>query len=323
MTIREFFPPGYDPTLDRLPPRRINCRGLLILLALIPLLACGGVVFFLSQQPTSATIDSGALATVEVTEVTAAPTLDGWIATGTALALVTPTQTSSPTPDDWQLTGTALALATATATPSPEPTQDYCWFLTPSATPSSTPVFVTPDRWAMTGTAIFRESNTATPEVTATQPPPRAWCDEALVMLLNPTATPTLGAPTMLPTFTWVPQPTQQQIEQQPQIIYVTQEVAPPTAEIIYITTEPQPPIYIQPPPIVVTQPVYIQQPPIVITATPLPATATYTATHTATASHTPTHTATATFTASHTPTHTATATFTETPPEETLEAGQ
>src|SRR5690606_1335105 len=130
--------------------------------------------------------------TEEVTpEITAY--VDAWSATGTALYFITPTDTVQPTPtlDEWEITGTALYFITQspTITPTfsatPSPTMDYCWFLTPTLTPSNTPIPVTPDSWAMTGTHVFLASTTPTVPITPTQPPPRAWCD------ITPEQTPT------------------------------------------------------------------------------------------------------------------------------------
>lgn len=331
MTVREFYPPGYDPTLDRRPPRRFNCRALLIWGGLFLLIACGLLSFILmrvaAQGATTKTPTDAPEATATAPQ-TALPTVDAWSATGTAIAIASPTFTPSQTPtlDDWSLTGTALFLVTATATSTPSqtptltPTMDYCWFLTPSPTPSPTAIVVTPDSWSATGTAVFRASTTPTLIMPSTQPPPRAWCDLTPESILNAEQTPNTDWPTPMASFTWLPSPTVQPTErppQQPMVIHETVEVFV-TTEPIYITSEP-----VQLPPIVVTSPPVQVIIPVIITATPQPtltpsptmtATATYTATFTATATHTETPTNTATHTSTHTPTFTWTPTPTETP---------
>lgn len=342
MTKRDFYPPGYDFTLDRVPPRQVGCRSLLLWIGLLVLVLslCGaGAVFGINSLRSP---KGGQTPTVESSPtVEQSPTLDRWIATGTALALVTPTNTTMPTAtmDDWQLTGTALFYVTTTATetptftPTPTATMDYCWYLTPTATPTSSPVFVTPDAWAATGTAIFRDLTTPTPEMTPTPPPPRALCDEALEMLVRGEATQELNPedwPTLGPTFTWLPPPTELPTErpvQPPMVIYQTVE-SEQTPEIIYITQIAPVEVIITSAPIIIERPVTVG--PIIITATPGPTntptsswTPTSTHTETPTPSATSTMTSTSTSTLTHTPTWTLTptptATMTETPtPTET-----
>lgn len=113
------LPPGVNPLLNREIPPATGWGRILVIGAVI-LGACGICAFipYYMNARNSATT-AQALPTV---------TLDGWSATGTALASITPTSTIAPTntPDEWEMTGTAIFYLTFTPT------------ITPSASPTNT-----------------------------------------------------------------------------------------------------------------------------------------------------------------------------------------
>lgn len=294
-----FIPPGYSVDLDRDPPRSSSGTMKIVLLLLLAL----GVVVITGWV------------IMKFFEGRNAPSTES-IVTPTTFSTFTPYQTPTPTPtntlDAWGATGTALYWATQSPTATSTLTPDYCWFLTPSPTPTITPNF-TPDAWQATGTAIWYQTNTPTPIRTPTQPPPRAWCDLASVVI---TPLPVYGA----------------EITEES-----TEEIAFPTLPASQPSTPtPIPPVQAvqQPPaapvqqtpiiPVPATQPVYQPPPPTATFTFTATFTATVTATntdtptatftHTATDTPTPTDTPTATDTATDTPTPTATDTVTETP---------
>lgn len=325
MTTTHLLPPGYDPSIDRVPPRRVGCRSLVIMILLIfgVIGLCGGIAVFGIGAVSASREETPTVEETEETTQEPTPIVDHWGATGTALALITPTDTIQPSPtlDDWQLTGTSFFFVTQspTITPTfsetPSPTMDYCWHLTPTATPSNTPIPVTPDQWAMTGTAVFLASATPTVPMTPTRQPPRAWCD------ITPEQTPTSVIPfEVFPTFTWHPQPTAvpQVTLSQGEWLGFQESFAPTpevhiTSEIIYITQPPEQ-IQIQ---IIITATPAIPTPNFELTGAWLAMTAfaQMTQSVTATPTNTPTATLTASFTPSWTfsPTNTPTATFTPT----------
>jgi hypothetical protein len=158
---RTIVPPGYNPSLDRLPPRSAGgCSGTVVLaVSGLLVIVVGMLMIVRSMLPSPAPIVSQ----LPITEI--------------------PTETATlitSTPDAWSATGTALYNATIT------PTVDYCWWLTPTATSTVTPEF-TPDAWSATGTAVYYATNPAK-EATATPDAPQAWCDH--IPTLTPTFTP-------------------------------------------------------------------------------------------------------------------------------------
>jgi hypothetical protein len=162
-----FVPPGYQPDLDRLPPKEgAGCGRYLILGGLGVLVICfiiSSLATLVSgQQPPTPTEAPTVLTLVPMSEIEATDE-------------PTSTSTSIPTLDSWSLTGTALMLVVAS------PTLDYCWRLTPSPMPSVTAIPITPDAWALQGTAIALQTGTPTFTPMPTQAPPRAWCDFATV----------------------------------------------------------------------------------------------------------------------------------------------
>lgn len=287
-----FVPPGYQPDLDRLPPREAGGCGRYILLALFGL---GLIVFIVFGMITI----TGQGQEEEPMILTLVPMNEGAAATATDL----PSET--PTIDDWSLTGTAMLFVVAS------PTLDYCWFLTPTASPSLTPLPVTPDSWGIEGTRIALLTGTPTATPLPTQAPPRAWCD----LEISPTATFTPWAirqevteeptplPTAIPTSLPVAQPTglnpiAQNMSQTPLPIS-NQPLIQRGEQVIVVQTQP-PQIIIQTKEIINV---------VVITATPAPL---LTATGTPPPSDIPENTAEAT----QEPAQTATplATYTETP---------
>lgn len=305
----EMLAPGVDPSLNREPPSAVDVRRMMFLFAVFGLVICGLVTFILWQVSAGA---SNAEAAQVLEEVTEEPTLVQYIeVTSVPTSTLPPTETPLPTEtiiptfDSWALTGTALFFATSTATPTWTPTLDYCWWQTPSPTPSVTPNQPTPtlDDWSLQGTQVFIEAHTLTPTAPPTQRPPRALCDMAVSPTPARTQDDTIPIydgrfPTLepiAPPATWTPvpppaEPVFQVPVQQPEIQQVV-ITAPP--QVIYVTTAPQNPVV------------------IVITATNIPATATNTPTHTATHTETPTPTATFTATNTETPTFTPSPTLT------------
>lgn len=122
---------GYDPTLDRVPPRKQKLGPLLTCgaLILVMVFSCGAGLSY------KATSDRSASQTEQALTPSATPTVDDWAATGTAFYWLTITPTATETP-----TGTVTPSATPTATPSSTPTE--------TATR-------TPDAWELTGTAVY------------------------------------------------------------------------------------------------------------------------------------------------------------------------
>lgn len=301
-----FVPPGYQPDLDRLPPATNQGCGRLVGFVLLGIIVLGAIVLGVYGYISNAT--ASPIPPTRTSE----------------LALIIPPTEAPLTPDGWAMTGTAVYLATVT------PTLDYCWFLTPSPTPSPTSVPLTPDAWGLTGTAVYLQTGTPTATPLPTLAPPRAWCD-----LQTPTLTPLplgrLGTreavTTTIPTSTLFPT--------------LPPTAARPAAQAPVAQPDTgsgsSNPVVQQPPNIVVqTQPVIVvvtatPQPTGIPTATPTMPTATLTATASATATVTATQsptmapetptatssataTATATETATETPTTTPTATPTENP---------
>jgi hypothetical protein len=292
----DFRGPGWLEDLNRNPPKEGAGCGRILLLLVVGLgviaATCGGLIWFIQSRGGKTTAADAAMLTLVGSP---AATMQF----GAAMTL-----------DDWSLTGTAMALATSS------PTLDYCYFLTPSPVPSSTPLPITPDAWALTGTAFKLATGTPTGTPLPTQAPPRAWCDFAtadpgataaataaapLVMTATPTSSP---APTLEPTNT--PRPPTDQPAAPRQSAPVQQAPAQP---VIVVQTQVQ---------VVVQTSVVIQPEVRIITATPLPPTSTLTPSPTATVTLTPTltETPTATATATETPTETATPTATETATE-------
>ncbi len=204
----DFLPPGYLPDLDADPPQPES-------------LGCGRIIFL--GLITSLVLLFG-----------------GWFVVGTLQPIPTePTRRPSLTPepptqtlDAWSATGTALLFATAS------PTIDYCWWLTPTATNTPTPIF-TPDAWSATGTAIYEATN---PPQTATATPyaPRAWCDSepsatfTPLSLFQTTQTPT---PSATPTSTIKPLPTSTfVVAPQPQVVIPQPPTNFPTIQPIQAT---------------------------------------------------------------------------------------
>ena len=309
-------PPGYAVDLDRNPPGdERGCGRIFILLLLgggiVALIIWGILAFLQSRNPSPSPISS---LSVQVTSVPIAQ-------------LIPPTESPTATLDSWAVYGTSIALTTATATP------DYCWFLTPSPTPSPTSMPVTPDSWGIRGTEIALMTGTPSATPLPTQEFPRAWCNIQVTATFTPFPLPSMGqtitpvTSTAIPTATNVPPtpvpptaiPTVTATKF-PDLVLPTQ--AQPTAIPVQVVVT-SPPIVVTSPPVVVTSPPVVitatSAPTVTPTATPSPTvtpTETATATATATATMTTTATATATMTATDTPTETSTATPTETPTE-------
>jgi hypothetical protein len=303
--------PGYMVELDAYQPEHEGCARKAIL-SLIGLgIVCGllyGVVTVIQRLRN--------------------PTAPQPIETPMMLTLMPAAQavepTASPTIDDWSATGTALYLQVAS------PTLDYCWHLTPSPTPSVTPLPVTPDAWALQGTQFALETGTPTFTPQPTQAPPKAWCDMQVTATFTPfplqrveataESTEMVGAlpPTLMPgqpqyvTATPLPKlselmpPTEQPRNNAPQ------QQATPLPRVIIQTSAPEIIVQTSAPQIVIQE----VQNVVVVTATFIVPTQTPTPTHTPTATETPTPTATDTPspTPSETPTDVPTATHTDTP---------
>jgi hypothetical protein len=176
------LPAGYYPELDRLPPPRAGAKvgcSLPFVLGLLAMI-CGAAAWGLSalaSTPAPSPTAQALSAALEIASFTPEPE---------------PTQ-AAPTLDAWSLTGTAMLYITASVTP------DYCFWLTPTPTPTATLIY-TPDAWQATGTALYEATNppqqpTPTPDI------PRAWCN------FQPTATPTATI-THTPAATLEPEPT-------------------------------------------------------------------------------------------------------------------
>jgi hypothetical protein len=289
----DFRGPGWLEDLNRNPPKEGAGCGRLVFLVLAGVivlgLLCMGIMAVIQQSQPPAVAATGDPASLTLV--------------GTSPAMV---EFRSQPLDDWSLTGTALAVATAS------PTLDYCYFLTPSPTASSTPLPITPDAWALTGTAYALETGTPTGTPLPTQAPPRAWCDFATeaapVMAVSSEAAPLVATalPTSSPTATQEPTHTPHPPTEQPT---APRQSAPvlqaPAQPVIIVQTQVQ---------VVIQTSVVIQPDVRIITATPLPPTATATPSPTATETATETPTLTPTETATETPSPTATETATETP---------
>jgi hypothetical protein len=279
---------GFDPTLNRLPPRAgSGCRRFFTWV-FVGLVVLGGVVAFIGRAiaPAAAAPEPTLIPSPLPTEV------------------INATSTPTATLDSWSATGTALFFATASPTAAPSATVDYCWFLTPSPTPSPTLAY-TPDAWQATGTAVYFLTNTPTPYLEPTATTPRSWCD----VTLTPSAVPMTNTPRSTSTPTASPTNT-------PRFVFPT---AASGAPLLPTAQPPQPtdapPIL--PPTLVPPTAVRTRKPTKTPTATMTPsATVTETATATATPTATETATETPTETATVTETPTPTATFTETPTE-------
>lgn len=268
----------YDPLIESRPPQSGGCRKFLVWtggLFLICSLVTWGVVWFI-QSRTTAVIEP----TVRPQQIDLSST-------------PAPTHTL----DSWSATGTALIFQEATAT------LDYCWFLTPSPTPSAIPLF-TPDPWQATGTAIWVQENPPTPYIEPSPTTPRSWCD-----VQPPTQNPRgliflTSTGTAIPLFTVSAAPTHTPRQ-------VSGGQSQPTPAPIVIQPTDAPPVIIPtlPPPTAVNT----KKPKKTKTATPLPS-ATFTETSTDSPSLTPTFTETLTATPTPTLTETPTFTPTETP---------
>jgi hypothetical protein len=276
-----------------------GCRGAVITIMLIAVVLCGGG--FLIVNHINAI---NAPAVTPTPQPTFTPTDEPTIAPATA----------TPTLDPWSATGTALVHQTASPTFTPTATADYCWFLTPSPTPSPT-LNATPDSWQATGTAVYFLTTTPTEYAPPTQPPPRAWCD------YTPEPTPTrfeilsaIETQAAKPTFTLTPTNT-------PRFVFPTVDSSGPagsggTGSLPGLPPTAAPPI--NPPIVLPTLPLPTiaktkrptRTPTATITETP---TETHTATHTPTVTETPTDTPTLTITPSETITETPTPTLTPT----------
>lgn len=289
MAKKTIVPPGYQPGLDREPPRPSGgCSGAVVFAIAIVAAMIGGGVLLIGRLSASG---ADSLPTVAAASPVA------------TILSATPAPTDAPTAtlDGWSLTGTALLYATAS------PTVDYCWWLT--NTPTNTPTLVyTPDAWSATGTAVHLAENPPV-EPTSTPDLPHVWCNHI------PTATATI-TPLSLRTREATPtdEPTDEPTAR-PRNSGGGSGGAVPTV-YIWPTPEPvivQPTIPIPPEPTIkptkkrrkkTKTPTPTMTPVIiVVTATP-------------TATETPTETATATYTetATETPTETATATETAIP---------
>lgn len=303
-------PPGYQVDLDRLQPvKGASCGRVVVLLvsfAVILLMVCGGVFLFIRSQTMPA--QNPVLLTLVATRPGA-----------------TMTNTIPPELDSWSLTGTALIHATAS------PTLDYCWWQTPTAVPTSTPVPVTPDAWALEGTARALETGTPTFTPMPTQAPPRAWCD-----LITPTFTPfplpvkpetagTAGTPETTqdpaPAAMYLESPTAvKPLTATPFPEMIIPSSRPPAAGPVSQPNAPAPVVIVQTEVHIIYQtaaPAPVVTELVIVTATYTPtftATATATPTLTETPTETPTATAAPSETATETPTPTETATATETP---------
>lgn len=270
-----YVAPEYKPDLDRLPAQGAGGCGRIVLILIAGLIAilavCGGTIYLVSARRASA---SPAITPTISSADTSLPTAD---------EMPSPTYTL----DAWAATGTALALITAS------PTMDYCWHLTPSPTPSVTPLPVTPDAWAATGTAIALSTGTPTNTPEPTQAPPRAWCDLQTATFTPfplPTRDPSQIASTAKATQTNTP----------------TATITPPATYFPPIQ-EAQPPA--QAPYVPPAQPVQPTAQPVIIVQTSAPVVVTVVKVVTAVPSRTPTATATATETPTSTPTETPTTT--------------
>lgn len=271
-------PPGYQPDLDRLPPRPApGCGGLIVAgFALLAVVGAGlwmlvGASAPRPAEPTSIQTPSPAATATATSEAAASPTLDAW-----------------------SITGTALVYATAS------PTIDFCWWLTPTATATATLPY-TPDAWQATGTALYLATN---PPTTATPTPdaPRVWCNH--IPEPSPTITPLnlrdLALTDVGPTYTLTPTSPP------------TDKPAPSGGGAPVASWPQQQPVYVQPPqqeqpPLQIWQPSpapTLALPTVAPTNTPTP-----TETPTPTATETPTETPTPTETATSAPTLTPTAT--------------
>ena len=303
-----YAPPGYQVDLDRMPPAEgSGCKRLAMMLLIAALLIggiCWGVSSFVAAQ--------------------AAPRETPTPLTLVPLQAATQTPTAIPTLDEWSATGTALFFATAQVTP----TIDYCWFLTPSPVPSSTPLPITPDAWALQGTQIALSTGTPTFTPVPTQAPPRAWCD-LQTPIFTPAFTPfplsTVDPMMVTVTTTLTAQPTHTPALPATATYFPPIQEVQPTAQQQYIPPAQSQYVPPAPAPVIIVQtaaPIQITVIKVVTAVpskTPLP-TATSTATASATPTSTPTETPTATATQTLVPTETATEMPTSTPtPTETL----
>ncbi len=267
MTKREHLPIDYDSTPDLRQRPTLGCLRSLMsgvgLLAALGFIAFG--IYLALPKPKSAETVIPTLA--------ALPSLTS---TATSYASLMPTATN--TPDAWGATGTALANATVSPTPTASATLDYCYWLTPTSTPSPTAAN-TPDAWGATGTAVYAATN---PPQSPTPEPPRELCVERPQVTATWTPFPfpqlsgfgglsglsTLAASataTRAP-ITWTPSPVPQQSNS---------GAAPAPAG---------PPVVVTSPPVIVqVTSIVIQQQPIIITATRRPPTLTPSATITST----------------------------------------
>lgn len=309
--IIEHVSDDYEVENDLIPSPAANLRMIMTMIG-IGLALCGGVcgiAFFALQR----TIAQPSIVTIEPSVAfSATPT-----PTDTVVFLPTSTLPPSPTLNITEVLATYYAMATATPTSTPSPTIDYCWFLTPTGEPTSTPIVVTPDGAQLRATAEAALTGTPTPTPTSTAPPPLALCDQMFVMTLNapsqttqvlesemtvdPSVTDEIvyGAigtlPPITPPATWTPLP-QVVVEQPPRVEYRT--------EYVYVTSEPP-----RPQTVVITAPPVQIQVPVIVTAT-----FTITPTASLTPSPTPTETPSSTPTLTETPSATPTATPSETP---------
>lgn len=190
---KSFIPAGYQPELDRLPARQgPGCAPLIRLAFVVIALIGGGIMLLLNFLNGQQRVES-------------IPQAQTNVATLTPTAITSPTPAPTNTLDPWSATGTALVYQPPTAT------ADYCWFLTPSPTPTAV-ILTKPDAWSATGTAIWHRENPPTPIVSPTATTPRSWCDyetatptpTAFILDRSGTVTPS-QTPTAMPTRTPYP----------------------------------------------------------------------------------------------------------------------
>lgn len=287
----DYIPPGYQVDLDRVVPTSGQGCGRVLVLLLVGVfllvMMCGAVITM---------VNAGRSPRATPTSLPESPT-DIAMAVETSL---TPTAIPA-TLDEWSLRGTEIAQATAS------PTVDFCWWQTPSATPSLTPVPVTPDEWALHGTEIALQTGTPTNTPAPTQAPPRAWCDLITPATATFTPFPLLSpTPNGSETATQTPTETPQPVRPTATLFPAIKEVQSDTASAYSppVQQAPQAVIVVHTAVVVQTQ---VQVQIVVVTARP-------TITNTPTATPTATLTETPTATPTETPTASPTATLTETP---------
>lgn len=252
-----------DPTLDRRIPAPMGCVRVavgfvLLLLAFVPIAFGASSLVQLAQPtptPTPTAIGTNASIAVDFSE----------LIVPTELPTETPTNTHTFTPDAWESTGTAFVRLTPTRTPTQTRTPTitptltasatliYCWWLTPSPTPSPTWMY-TPDSWGATGTAVYLATH---PYQTPTAPPPRELCVELPTLIPSATLTP-FPLPTIaqtMPTNTITPT--------------ATPTSTPVVITVVHTVVHTRVVIDSPPPMVITSPPQMIEQPPMVITSPP------------------------------------------------------